>query len=182
MLPGGGFRAAGTLDFGPQGCQLFAPRPYHRGEPVKLVLSSERLEEELAVTGTVAWAANKEPWHLGVAFDAACLHAASRWFDLLAAAYPGLADYGASPRELELAATLRLGPVPTVPPELGAADAALLREVGDGVTVAELLRRQDTASPAAAGPIFALLGRGLITLDPAGVSAAGEWAPILARH
>ena len=27
LLPGGGFWAAGTIDFGPHGCQLFAPAP-----------------------------------------------------------------------------------------------------------------------------------------------------------
>jgi hypothetical protein len=181
LLPGGGFWAAGTLDFGPHGCQLFAPRPYRRGEPVKLVLTNERLDGELPVAGTVAWAANKEPWHLGVAFDGPFLPAATRWFDELARAYPGLATFGASPRELAFTETLRLGPVPQVAPELNAADARVLRELGAGVTVGELRERLAASWAVIEGPLFALVGRGLITLDAAQAGTPAGWAPILSR-
>jgi len=181
LLPGGGFWAAGTIDFGPHGCQLFAPRPYRRGEPIKLVLTNERLDGELAVGGTVAWAATKEPWHLGVAFEAPYQAASTRWFDKLAAAYPGLAAFGASPKELELDATVRLGPVPQVAPELNAADARVLREVGEGATVRALRERLASSWPVVEGPLFALLGRGLLTIDPAQAATPAAWAPVLSR-
>ena len=51
LLPGGGFWASDTNDFGPKGCQLHAPGPFKKGDPVKLVLTSERLPEDCSDGG-----------------------------------------------------------------------------------------------------------------------------------
>jgi hypothetical protein len=182
LLPGGGFWASDTTDFGPKGCQLHAPGPFKKGDPVKLVLTSERLPEALATTGTVAWASGRAPWRIGVAFDEPYLGTTGRWFEQLLLAYPGLATFRLAPDSLEVTATLRLGPAPRVAPELASDEVEVLRAVGAGTTVAALRDRLGQDWPAFEGLLFSMIGRKLLTLDPAAVGAPEAWAPYLASH
>lgn len=179
LLPGGGFWAADTTDFGPRGCQLHAPGPFKKGDSVKLILTSERLPGELAATGTVAWASGRAPWRIGLAFDEPYLGATSRWFEQLLKAYPGLDTFHVAPQELELSATLRLGHPPRVKPELAADEVAVLRAVGGGLTVSALRDVLGHDWPAFEGLVFSLLGRRHLTLDAAAAGAPEAWAPYL---
>ncbi len=182
LLPGGGFWASDTTDFGPKGCQLQAPGPFKKGDPIKLVLTSERIPEPLATTGTVAWASARAPWRIGVSFDEPYLGATGHWFDELVRAYPGLATFQLAPDALPLSATVRLGPAPRVAPELAGDEVAVLRAVGAGATVAALRERLGQDWPGVEGLLFAMIGKKLLTIDEAAAGAPGAWAPYLAAH
>ncbi len=182
LLPGGGFWASDTADFGPKGCQLHAPGPFKRSDPVKLVITSERVPEPLATTGTVAWASPRPPWRIGISFDEAYLGATGHWFDLLVKAYPGLATFQLAPEKLALGAELRLGPPPRVKPELIGDEVVVLRAVGEGTTVAGLRERLGAEWPACEGLLFSMIGKKLLTLDVASAGSMDAWAPWLASH
>lgn len=182
LLPGGGFWASDTTDFGPKGCQLAAPGPFQKGDPVKLVLTSERLDTPLAVTGTVAWASSRAPWRIGVSFDPPFLPTTGSWFDRLVAAYPGLATYQLAPDSLALLDILHLGPVPRVAPELAPDEVAVMRAVGPGLTVKALQERLGPDWRGLEGVLFAMIGRKLLTLDAAAAAPPASWAPSLAAH
>jgi hypothetical protein len=179
LLPGGGFWASDTTDFGPKGCQLAAPGPFHKGDPVKLVLSSERLEDELAATGLVAWASRAAPWRIGVTFDAPFLATTGRWFDQLVKAYPGLATFQLAPDAIEVGATLHLGPAPRVTPELLPEEVTVLRAVGAGSTVGALRDRLGADWPGVEGVLFAMIGKKYLTLDAAQAGPSTAWKVFL---
>ncbi len=182
LLPGGAFWASDTTDFGPKGCQLAAPGPFKKGDPVKLVLTSERVQEALATTGTVAWASGRAPWRIGVAFDQPYLGTTGHWFDQLVRAYPGLATFQLAPDALEVTALVRLGPAPRLAPELAPDEVAVLRAVGAGATVAALRQKLGQDWPAFEGVLFAMIGRKLLSLDAAAAAGPEAWAPYLASH
>lgn len=182
LLPGGGFWASDTTDFGPKGCQLQSPGPFKKGDPVKLVLTSERLQETLATTGTVAWASARPPWRIGVAFDEPYLGTTGHWFDQLVKAYPGLATFQLAPDSLEASATIRLGPAPRVAPDLAADEVAVLRAVGAGSSVSALREKLGPDWPAFEGVLFAMIGKKLLSLDAATAAPPEAWAPYLAAH
>ncbi len=182
LLPGGGFWASDTTDFGPKGCQLAAPGPFHKGDPIKLVLTSERMKEALATTGKVAWASSRAPWRIGVAFDDPYLGATGHWFDELVKAYPGLATFQLAPDSLDATATIRLGPAPRVAPDLAPDEVAVLRALGSGATVAALRERMGQDWPAFEGVLFAMIGKKLLTLDAAAAAPLEAWAPYLGAH
>jgi hypothetical protein len=182
LLPGGGFWASDTTDFGPKGCQLAAPGPFKKGDPVKLVLTSERITESLATTGTVAWASGRAPWRIGVSFDEPYLGTTGHWFDELVKAYPGLATFQLAPEKLAVTATIHLGPTPRVSPDLAPDEVAVLRAVGAGGTVAALREKMGQDWPAFEGVLFAMIGKKLLSLEPETAGSADAWAPILAAH
>ncbi len=156
LLPGGGFWASDTTDVSPGGIQLQAPGPFKAGDPLKLTLRSDRVEGFLADSG--------------------------RWFDRLVAAYPGLATFQHAPLELELAATLFLGPPPRIPPALGQDEVRVLRAVGLGATVGKLKDQYPDDWPALEGALFGMLGKRFLTLDPGAASSLAAWEPHLAAH
>lgn len=179
LLPGGGFWASDTTDLGPKGCQLAAPGPFHRGDPVKLVLTSERVKDSLAVSGSVAWASSAPPWRIGITFDQPSQPATVRWFEELVQAYPGLATFRLAPDFIEVTATIYLGPAPRVAPELSHDEVAVLKAVGPGVTVEALRARFLTEWPALEGALFTMIGKKLLTVDQAAAGAPEAWATYL---
>jgi hypothetical protein len=179
LLPGGGFWASDTTDFGPKGCQLAAPGPFHRGDPIKLVLTSERVPEQLAATGSVAWASSRAPWRIGVVFDEHFQPSTARWFEQLVQAYPGLATFRLAPDFLELTDSLHLGPAPRVAPELNADEVEVLTAVGAGVTVAALREKFQADWPGFEGALFTMIGKKLLTLDPPAAGTQEAWRPYL---
>jgi hypothetical protein len=179
LLPGGGFWASDTTDFGPKGCQLAAPGPFTRGDPLKLVLTSERVPEQLAVTGTVAWASQAAPWRVGVVFDAPFQASTARWFEQLVEAHPGLATFRLAPDSVDVGATLHLGPAPRVAPELSPDEIRVLRAVGPGLTVEALRALVQHDWPGLEGALFTMLGKKLLTLDATAAGSPAAWAPYL---
>jgi hypothetical protein len=179
LLPGGGFWASDTTDVSPKGCQIQAPGPFHVGDPIKLTLTSERVDGLLATTGRVAWASTRPPWRIGVAFDEPFVGESARWFERLLAAYPGLATFQLAPESLDVSTTIFLGPPPRVAPDLGRDERTVLRAVGDGTTAARLRELHPEDWPPLEGTLFAMLGKKLLTLDPGAAGRAGDWAAYL---
>jgi hypothetical protein len=179
LLEGGGHWATDTIDIGPSGCQLVAPGRAKAGDPLKLLITNERVASALAVTGRVAWARTSPPWRIGVAFDADATADAARWFEALLAAYPGLATYRLAPEAIEASATIRLGRAPRLNPELTTDEVEVLREVGTGATVTALQARLGADWPAFEGMLFAMMGRRLLTVDEAAAGAPADWSSYL---
>jgi hypothetical protein len=180
LLPGGGFWASDTTDVSPGGIQIQAPGPFHVGDPLKLTLTSERVEGLLATTGRVAWASTSAPWRIGVAFDEHFTGESARWFEKLLAAYPGLATFQHAPPQIEVSTTLFLGPVPRTIPDLAPDELAVLRAVGAGTTPLKLKEQHPDDWPAIEGALFAMLGKKYLTLDPGAAGSAAEWAGLIA--
>jgi len=179
LLEGGGHWATDTIDIGPSGCQLVAPGRAKAGDPLRLLITNERVTSALAVTGRVAWARSSPPWRVGVVFDADTGADAARWFEALLAAYPGLATYHLAPEAIEASATIRLGRAPRLNPELTSDEVEVLREVGAGATVTALQARLGTDWPAFEGMLFAMMGRRLLTVDASAAGAPADWASYL---
>lgn len=180
LLPGGGFWASDTTDVSPRGIQIQAPGPFNVGDPLKLTLTSERVEGLLATTGRVAWASKQPPWRIGVAFDEHFTAESARWFEKLLAAYPGLATFQLAPTQLDLATTIFLGPPPRVAPDLTHDEVAVLRAVGAGTTPLKLKDQHPDDWPAIEGALFAMLGKKHLTLDPGAAGTTEAWAPYFA--
>jgi hypothetical protein len=179
LLPGGSFWATDTADIGPRGCQLTSPGPQKRGDPLRLVLRSERLVEPLIAEGRIAWATPGSPWRLGVAFEEGYQQGAARWFTLLLAAYPGLESYHLAPDTIELDAPLHQGPIPRVPPELSPEEALAIRSVGAGSTPRALRDLLHEEWPAVEGALFGMIGKKLLTLDASGAGTPAAWTALL---
>ncbi len=84
---------ATTEDVGGHGCQLVSPLLVRRGEPVQLVVAHEAVKQPLRVAGRIAWASERPPWRLGIAYDEASHGQSEAWFDELLASVPGLSTF-----------------------------------------------------------------------------------------
>src|SRR5512142_2513579 len=93
---------ATTEDVGGHGCQLVSPRLVRRGEPVQLVVSHETMKEPLRVAGRVAWASDRAPWRLGIAYDEGSLAVTQAWFDELLPRIPGLSAFRRIPDRIPI--------------------------------------------------------------------------------
>ncbi len=168
-----------TEDIGPHGCQLVAPRPVARGSVIQLVLRAEGAPGVLEVTGTVAWASPQAPWRLGIAFAEGGRPAATRFFDALVAAQPGLAGWRQVPDRISLDAMVWLAPPPKLVVDFNADEVAVLTAVGTGATVFELKSRLRARWGAAERAFFSLLASRYLTLSRGGAVPFANWAGLL---
>jgi hypothetical protein len=178
-LLGGGFWAADTEDIGPRGCQVVAPARFTPGEGIELEISSERVSDPLWVGGRIAWAANEPPWRVGVAFLDQDQDAASRWFDRLVAAFPGLDSSLLAPRKVSADSVVYLGRAPRLRPPLLPPEVAVLRAIGAGLAADELRKRMGSDWENGQGALFALLGRRFLTLTASEAATPEAWAGYL---
>ncbi len=177
----GGYWAGPTSDYGPKGCQVSAPLRLEPGSRLFLELVNERVPGPFQLSGRVAWSSLEAPWRSGIAFDDASVTLASRFFERLAAAYPGLDTYGRAPDRIPADGALAPLPPPAVEPLLTAAERDVLRAVGAGLGVEELRRRTGKAWSIAQNATFSLLGRRYLTMGAANAEAARAWAPLLEK-
>src|SRR5512140_1537952 len=177
----GGYWAGPTSDYGPNGCQVSAPLRLEPGSRLFLELVNERVPGPFQISGRVAWSSTQAPWRSGIAFDDASVVLASRFFERLAAAYPGLDTYGRAPDRIPADGVLVPLPPPAVEPLLTAGERNVLRLVEAGLTVAELRRRSGDAWPTALNATFSLLGRRYLTVGAPDAEAAAAWRPLLDR-
>ncbi len=177
----GGYWAGPTSDYGPKGCQVSAPLRLEPGSRLFLELVNERVPGPFQLSGQVAWSSTRAPWRSGIAFDEGSVVVASRFFERLAAAYPGLDTYGRAPDRIPLDGTLAPLPPPAVEPLLTASERDLLRDLGAGEQVEALVRRLGNRWPAAQNATFSLLGRRYLTIGAADPAAAQAWLPLLER-
>jgi hypothetical protein len=156
-----------------------APRPVPRGGIIRLVLEAEGSREPLEVAGEVAWASPQEPWRLGVAYAPAARPAATRFFDAIVAAQPGLSGWRQVPDRISLDAMVWLAPPPKLVVDFGADEVAVLTAIGTGATVFELKTRLRSRWASAERAFFSLLAGRHVTLSRGGAVPFSNWAGLL---
>ncbi|BDG05837.1 PilZ domain-containing protein [Anaeromyxobacter oryzae] len=179
ICPAGVFEAE-TEDIGSHGCQLVSPRAVKKGDPVKLTISNSRVPDALRISGRIAWASAQAPWRLGVAFDDEALDDSGRWFDRLVAAFPGLAAVRRIPPRISVDAMVYLGPPPRFVVDFDRHEAAILRAIGSGTSVGELMARLRDDWPPKQRALFSLLAHQHLTLARGGSVHPESWKRILA--
>jgi len=174
--------AAETFDLSPTGCQLVSPRPMQKGEVAKLVIEAPPLSQPLSVFGSVAWITDRGRIRVGVAFaerqpdgDPAA------WFKRLVANLPGIeGTMRRFPERLPVDTKLFLRPPPKFIFDFGPDEVTLLKLLGDGITIANLLRNGPFSPVQATRLVFALLEQRIITLSLGEASPAWRWKAALA--
>lgn len=177
----GGYWAGPTSDYGPKGCQVSAPLRLEPGSRLFLELVNERVPGPFQLSGSVAWSSTKPPWRSGIAFDEGSVAIAGRFFERLAAAYPGLDTYGRAPDRIPADRTLAPLPPPAVEPLLTTAEREVLRMVGAGLSSEELRARAGERWEGAQNATFSLLGRRYLTVGSPDPAAAAAWGPLLEK-
>jgi hypothetical protein len=177
-LKDGGFWASPTSDYGPRGCRVVAPVQLDPGARVFLELENERVPGKVELAGRVAWGSRAPPWHTGLIFDDASLETAGRFFDRLAAAYPGIDAYGRAPDRIPETAPLAPAPPPPFQPLLTADEVRLLRELGAGAR-ADALKARIVDWERAVHALFALFGRRYVVMGEPDPRAAAAWGSLL---
>jgi hypothetical protein len=168
-----------TEDFGPHGCQVVSPRPFPKGTSIALVLSAADSPVPLQATGTVAWVSPHEPWRLGIAFGEAFRPSASRFFESLLAARPGLAEWRKVPSRISLDAMVWLAPPPRRLVDFTPEEVELLRSIGTGATIYELKARLRDRWALGLRAFFSLLSAQYITLSRGGAVPFANWSALL---
>jgi hypothetical protein len=177
----GGYWAGPTSDYGPKGCQVSAPLRLEPGSRLFLELVNERVPGPFQLSGRVAWSSTQAPWRSGIAFDEASVVLANRFFERLAAAYPGLDTYGRAPDRIPSDGTLAPLPPPAVEPLLTTSERDVLRAIGAGLSVEELRTRTGGGWQTAQNATFSLLGRRYLAIGAPNGAAAKAWEPLLEK-
>jgi hypothetical protein len=103
------------------------------------------------------------------------------WFRKLVASQPGVeGSMRRFPDRLPVETKLFLRPPPQFIFDFGPDETALLRALGDGITIDNLVRKGLFSAPQVARMIFALLDRRVITLSLGEAAPAWKWKAALA--
>ncbi|HEX9241658.1 MAG TPA: PilZ domain-containing protein [Anaeromyxobacter sp.] len=175
----GGYFPSQTSDYGPRGCQVVLPQAVPAGQRVFVELRNERIDGPVELSGRVAWVAKEPPWRMGVAFDPGSVPFADRFFERLAAAYPGIDTYGQAPDRIPEEAPLAPASPPEFDPLLTDDEELVLVTIGAGLTAAALRARLGAKFGSAQNALFSLLGRRYVSVGPPTPGAAAAWARIL---
>jgi hypothetical protein len=167
-----------TEDIGLYGCQLVAPGPMARGLQLRLRLAHRGMPS-LRVSARVAWSGPHAPWRHGVAFAAADVEGVGRWLGRLLSLYPDLVIPSRIPAWLEPGDRLFLGEPPRQVVDFNPAELEVLRQVRDGLTVAELRGRLEGSWASSVRALFSLLAGRALTLDPARAARPADWQHVL---
>lgn len=180
---GGAGWVAETEDVGPRGCQIVSPRPLEVGAAARLVIESGRVPGPLTVLGRVAWGVGDGRCRAGVAFsDRVGNVDPATWFKRLCGLHPELdAALRRVPDRLPLETALYLRPPPVHIFDFARDELRVLRALGDGTTVGEVLRRGQMSEAQAARTIFALLERRILTLAMGEAAPAWRWKAAIAE-
>ena len=179
---GGAGWSAETFDVSATGCQIITPRPMQVGTVAKLVIEVPALPQPLSVFGTVAWVADQGRIRAGILFaerqpdgDPAA------WFKKLLASQPGIErSMRRFPERLPMETKLFLRPPPQFIFDFGPDEVALLKALGDGITIADLVRTGRFSAAQVARMVFALLEQRVITLSLGEAAPAWKWKAALA--
>lgn len=169
-----------TEDVGPHGCQLVAPAPLARGAPLALALAGQGVKEPLSARGKVAWVSSQPPWRIGVSFDEGDRAKATRWFDLLVAARPGLGNFRRVPDRLPVDAMIFLAPPPRFA-DFVDEEVEVLRQVAGGRTIAALRTRLGERWPVGQRALFSLLSRGAVTVSRGAAVHPEAWRAVMSE-
>jgi hypothetical protein len=179
---GGAGWSAETFDVSATGCQIVTPRPLQVGTVAKLVIEVPHLSQPLSVFGSVAWVADQGRIRVGIVFaerqpdgDPAA------WFKKLLASQPGIeGSMRRLPERLPMETKLFLRPPPQFIFDFGPDQVALLKALGDGITIANLIRKGPFSASQVARMVFALLEQRIITLSLGEAAPAWKWKAALA--
>jgi PilZ domain len=158
-----------TEDVGARGCRVVTVLRIEPNTKVRLALDASGAAATLRVEARVVWSAANGAWHHGLSYDVSDRPSADGWFDAIAAARPELLFFDRVPDRVPIAA--RVYVATPQPGPVSDEEAAVLRLACAQVTVAELRERLGVDWSRAQRALFALLTRGVITLDP---SEAGD--------
>jgi hypothetical protein len=174
--------SAETFDVSATGCQIVTPRPMKVGEVAKLVIEAEPAGQPLSVFGSVAWVADQGRIRAGIVFaDRQPDGDPAAWFRKLVANQPGIeGSLRKVPERLPMETKLFLRPPPQFIFDFGPDEVALLKALGDGTTIANIIRNGPFTAAQAARTIFALLEQRVITLSLGEASPAWRWKAALA--
>lgn len=176
----GKFEAA-TEDIGAHGCRILSPRLVRRGEPVQLVLSHPGLDARLRTNGRIAWTNEAAPWRLGIAFDEAMHAESTRWFsELLSAA--ALSTSQRVPDRIPLLAAVYLGAPPRFILDVSSLEMSVLREIGTGASIAELMAQLPGRRSVKERALFSLLAHRLLTLSRGASVHPNAWSAVFGPH
>jgi hypothetical protein len=152
------------------------------GEVARLVIEAEPAGPPLSVFGSVAWVADQGRIRAGIVFaDRQPDGDPAAWFRKLVAAQPGIeGTMRKVPERLPLETKLFLRPPPQFIFDFGPDEVALLKALGDGTTIANLIRNGPFTAVQAARSIFALLEQRVITLSLGEAAPAWKWKAALA--
>ncbi len=172
---------AETEDLGPGGCQLVSPRVIAPGGEVRLAIATQALADKLSVSGRVAWNNSTPPVRLGVAFEEGNVEPRS-WFERLVEANPILAvAIHRVPDRLPVAAMLYLGEPPRFVIDFTPQELAVLRLLGHGIRIADVLTRAGLSTVESSRVVYCLLARRALVLARADAVPPRRWAEVLAR-
>ncbi len=178
VTPAGAFDAE-TEDIGSRGCQVVSPKLVRKGDPLTLTISADKVPDLLRAAGKVAWVSPQPPWRVGIAFDDATTGDATRWFDKLILAYPGLGSFRRVPERIPVDAMVYLGPPPRFLVDFTADEARLLRAIGSGAQIDELQARLRGQWPGVQRALFSLIARQAVTLVRGQAAHPDAWKKIL---
>jgi len=174
--------SAETFDLSATGCQIVTPRTMNVGEVARLSIEAPQAGAPLSVYGSVAWVANQARIRVGIVYaerqpdgDPAA------WFKRLLANQPGIeGTMRRVPERLPVDTKLFLRPPPQFIFDFGPDEVTLLKALGDGTTIGNLLRKSPFTAAQAARLIFALLEQRVITLSLGEAAPAWKWKAALA--
>jgi hypothetical protein len=174
--------SAETFDVGPSGCQIVTPRPMKVGDMARLVIEAPGVQPPLSVLGKVAWVTDQGRIRAGIAFaEKQAESDPASWFRRLLAAQPAIEGAMRKvPDRLPTETRLFLRPPPRFIFDFGPDEVDVIRGVGEGTTVASLVRLLPFDAPRAARAIFALLEKRVLTLALGEASPAWKWKAALA--
>ena len=173
---------AETFDVSARGCQIVTPRPLGVGGAARLVIEAPEVVQPLSVSGKVAWMKDQGRIRAGISF-------AERqpegdpvaWFRKLVAKQPGVeATLRRVPERLPLDTKLFLRPPPQFIFDFGPEEVATLRALGDGITIALLLRKVPFSAVQLTRVVFALLEQRVVTLSLGEAAPGWKWKAALA--
>lgn len=179
VSPAGWFETE-TEDIGAMGCQIVSPRLVKKDELLQLVVSHEGVGESLLVNGRIAWVSDQPPWRVGVAFDEASRRESARWFERLVAACPGLRAHARVPERIGTDSPVYLAAPPRFVLDFTADEAALLRAIGSGARIDELMARLPDRA-AAQRALFSLIARQAVTFQRGHAAHPDSWKRILSE-
>jgi hypothetical protein len=182
VVSGAGLFQAETEDVGAQGCQLLGAHMLRSGERVMLEITNELVTGALRVGGRIAWASGVASGRAGVAYEVRAFPLAREWFERLVASHPGVGAFRRVPDRIAADAMVFLGVVPKRGIELSPEELMLLRCVGDGIEVRELVGAVGPRWSSAQRPFFSLLQRQYLTLMGRYSVPASCWTEVLQTH
>ena len=141
-----------TEDLSPRGCRIVTPRPLAVGTLVRLILTDDRLEPPLIVSGQVVWSEGERPERAGISFTGSPqgVPGPAPWVQSLEAAERGLRTPAP---EVPLARADPLDVVIAPPEPEDASPAVLAHRLAD--------RAKALLAAGEAGPAEVLLRRAL---------------------